>query len=524
MKKILLSLSIISLMGLQSCSREYLDVNENPNQAYNDQLTPRERLAAAETGIFATQAVTVNRFGNLMMNAWAGNTYYFASPFDDEFKFNLSSTFYDGIWDNYYRGIGNFQRIIDTPNAATAYPNHVAIARVLKTYYMQTIVDLYGNAPYTDAFKFQANVTPKYDSDKSIYKALLVDINTAINQLKLNSGTTLVANEDPILAGNLSGWLQVAYTVKLRLLVRMSKTTDAEMIALRDAELATMSTLSTANYITTDVTINPGYGTGSTAQQNPLYNAYGYLDLSSQDIKQNYRLIMASDHIIKDMSGQSARTSGVVDSRRGRMFYPNVWSAIYGNAPTTSGFFGIQQGSVKDYTRLEEDFAGLGQKNFVVSLATGSAQPGIFFSAAESKFLQSEAAVVFPSLSALSAQTRFNEGVAASFAYNGVAIGSYLTLIDSKPGVGWTASTDKVAAIQYQRWIALTNINPVETYFGYSKTGYPVTPLPLNNNSTRRPYRLIYPQSEYVANSANVPTMSKNDAFVINGFTPFWMK
>ena len=41
---------------------------------------------------------------------------------------------------------------------------------------------------------------------------------------------------------------------------------------------------------------------------------------------------------------------------------------------------------------------------------------------------------------------------------------------------------------------------------------------------TRKPYRLIYPVSEYVANSANVPNMVAADAFAINAFTPFWKR
>ena len=77
MKKISLKLYITAALGalvLTSCGRDYLDVNENPNSAYLDQLSPKELLPGAETQTYRTQAGLVNRFGNVMMNAWAGIT------------------------------------------------------------------------------------------------------------------------------------------------------------------------------------------------------------------------------------------------------------------------------------------------------------------------------------------------------------------------------------------------------------------------------------------------------------------
>ena len=76
----------------------------------------------------------------------------------------------------------------------------------------------------------------------------------------------------------------------------------------------------------------------------------------------------------------------------------------------------------------------------------------------------------------------------------------------------------------YQKWVALMGVNAIESYIDYTRTGYPVTPLSTVSIQPRKPYRLVYPTSEYVANTANVPNMTSNDAFAINAFTPFWKK
>lgn len=531
MKKIFLntSIALAAFLTFSSCSQDFLDVNHNPNEAYNNQLTPKERLAAAETTLYSTQAIIVNRFGNLMMNAWSGNVHYYASPFSDEFSMKADSNFYNEIWDNYYNGIANYQAIIDTKNASLDYPHHVAIAKIMKAYYMGYIVDLYNDAPYSEAFKGLSNPTPKYDKGADIYKNLVLELNDALVLLTKTpvAANVVAANQDPILAGVMTDWKKMALTVKLRLLVRQSKCTDNNVKTFVASELASMPT-NTAEYVTSDVKINPGYSNASTAQQNPFYRAYGLVDINTGDYSANYRLVFGSEHIIDNLMGRTTSTSGLVDSRVSKMFLENgVANYLVVPDPTTAGYYGVKQGAQKDPSRVEADYATLGSTMYYRGGSTGSAQNGYVLTAAESKLLQSEAGISFPTSGfASNAQARFNEGVAASFTFYGLSSASaaYLASADSKPNVGWTASADKLAAIQYQRWIALTSINPLETYIDYTKTGYPVTPMPLGSYKPTRPLRLMYPQSEYIANSANVPTMSLDDVFTLNQYSPFWLK
>ena len=75
-----------------------------------------------------------------------------------------------------------------------------------------------------------------------------------------------------------------------------------------------------------------------------------------------------------------------------------------------------------------------------------------------------------------------------------------------------------------QKWIALTGINPEQSYFDYTRTGYPVTPLPTISLNPVKPNRLLYPNSEYQSNNNNVPSMAAADVFAKNKFTPFWAR
>jgi len=528
MKKILIPiLGMTVLTFFNSCSNEFLDVNENVNQQYADQASPKDRLAAAEHEVYRTQASTMNRFGNLMMNAWAGNVYFFASPYGDEFKMRADSQFYDEIWDNLYLGVANYQAIIDNPNASK-YPHHVAIAKIMKAYYMQMIVDLYNDVPYSEAFKGQAIKNPRYDKGKDVYKGLMNELNQAlvlIGQTPANSTFALAANEDPIFkttSADMSNWRRMANTVKLKMLVRLSKCTDPEVISWRNTELQAMSALTSnvSNFITADVRIDPGYSASSSLQRNPFYQAYGRIDIDANDYNNNWRQTFASDYIVKSLTGQTTLTSGVTDGRIQRLF---VAKALSAPSTTVSAYKGQVQGALQENGATEGDFAMLGL--FMLYNSSSATTPGYVLTLSEVRFLQAEAAVVYPTTMLFNAQTLFNDGITQSFLTLGSTTAStYLAAIAAKPGVGWAATTNKIEAIQYQKWVALTHINPTETFISYNKTGYPQLPMPLGAFYSSRPNRLMYPQSEFISNSGNVPNPSIDDMYSINQYSPFWLK
>ncbi|PQA95558.1 hypothetical protein B0A69_04020 [Chryseobacterium shigense] len=542
MKKILIPiLGMTTLLFFNSCSDDFLDVNQNVNEAYTNQVSPKDRLSAAESIVFRTQGNTMNRFGNLMMNAWAGNIYYFASPYGDEFRMAADAQFYDNIWDNLYLGVSNLQSVIDAPGAEN-YPHHVAAAKVMKAYYMQMIVDLYNDAPYSEAFKGQSNKNPKYDKSKDIYKGLMAELNQALVLIDKTpaASNALVFTEDPIyqataVANNETQnvanwrifWKKMANTVKLKMLVRLSNCTDAEVTTWRNAELQAMTLLTanpTVNFIDKDVKINPGYVTSTPDQRNPFYGTFGRIDLDAQDIGQDFRITVASDHMIKTLKGETTETSGVVDNRISRLFKANGIGDDANNLVVNMK--GQVQGGTKEVGAVESDFATLGDF-MIYNSGAGATLPGLLLTASEVKFLQAEAAVVYPATMAFNAQTSFNDGITQSFVTFGstpAAAATYLAAIAAKPGMGWAATANKIQAIQYQKWIALTNINPTETYISYTKTGYPQLPMPIGSYYPSRPKRLMYPQSEYVSNSANVPNPSVNDMYNINAYSPFWLK
>lgn len=496
-------------LSLASCE---LDDNTAVNNPQVDLVTPDRYLSAAETTNYDVEVSDIFQLSNIWMNNWAGNNYYFASPMSAEYQMQVTSAFLPGsnFWNNSYLAMSRYANIYNNDKAGQ-YSHHAAIAKILMANSMQYIVDFYGDAPFSEAFQREANLTPKYDKGEDIYKNLVLMLNDAIETIDNSTPNVAVGSEDVILGGDMGAWKKVANTIKLRILLRQSKVTDTSIRSFVDSQL---QSLQGQQFVTTNIAINPGYGNANAAQQNPLINNYGYVNFDASAINTNgWRYIMISDHFATLLNGANTKTSGTIDTRRGLMYL-----AAGGTIK------GITQGSGQVPGATESSFSRLSWKFLNNQSATTNSEiNGYIMTAAESYLLQAEAAELYPAIFS-GAQANYTNAVSASFILLGGTAAqatTYLASLSAKP-YGWNGTDGHISAIQYQRMVALHFFKPQETYINYLKTGYPATPLALTATHPNKPWRLVYPGREYNTNSANVPVVNESDVFVKNNFTPFW--
>ena len=538
MKKLFLYSSIALAAFTTSC-RE-MDDNISPNNVLPEELSPRQMITAAENYVFSTQAGTLNSLSNVWTNTWAGNYYYYGNPLTLQYSLDISNTFSTGIWTSSYVAGANLQNIIDN---GSKLPMHSAIARILKAYTMQYVVDFYGDVPYSEAFKRQANLTPKYDNDTEIYKNLVLEINQAIADIDatlpvLNNDNKVTTAEDVIFQGDMEKWKKFAKNVKLRILLRQSKVTDATTRTFVDAQLSTLATANPADFFLTDVTIQPGYNNSNGSTSNPLFSNYGAVNYQGGSLNNSgWRLYKVSQFYANNVNGTTY--PGSTDLRGSTQFRR---LATNNNQQAATSVAGIKQGGAKPATGNEWSVSYLGWKfinnnaDLYAMLAAGDTEAGARIAKAgasmdgylaldaENRLLLAEAAVLYPAKFTYDAKALYTQAVQNSFTFYGLTTAqadTYLTGLDTK-AVGWTGASDKIKAIQYQRLVSLANIRQVETYVNYLKTGYPEIPLAEGAMYPNKPYRLIYPSSEYVGNSANVPNLVQSQAFSKNQYTPFW--
>ncbi|RYF20346.1 MAG: SusD/RagB family nutrient-binding outer membrane lipoprotein [Flavobacteriales bacterium] len=541
MNKIKNTILVLALsLGAVSCN-DYLDINENPNSAHIENVTPKFIFPGAAVSIHEAQtggAGSMMELGSTMTNSWATNSYSFTSGyFGREFTLNtVDGSFYSDIWSTIYLQCANFKLIEDYNYADHTQDNYVAMAKIMKAFYMQYIVDLYGDAPYSEAFMRSFNTTPKYDDDKNIYKALISDLDASIALID-NAGSTAIVpgTEDVIFSGAMAKWKNFATTIKLRMLLRMSNVTG-DMATYRDSKLADFNGSAVTDYNTGNVIVNPGYSSANDDKMNPFLVSYRVNSAGSNAAR--YSWITASEHMAIALNGNKvgsvtpfstlpsdAKFNGIVDPRSFRLFSSVTYQGVPQVKGTRQGALPGEPGAPLDLTTVSKFANGNFSGSASLSIASGNARGGMVMSLAETKFLLAEAALRYPAIFGGDAQanTYFNAGIDASVSWLGATVGTYKTTIATRTGLGWTGSfNDKIEAIMTQKWIGLTNVSPIESYIDYLRTGYPFTPMATSAAVANKPYRLMYPSTEFSANSANVPNITSQQLFVKNQYTPFW--
>ncbi|UUC45663.1 SusD/RagB family nutrient-binding outer membrane lipoprotein [Flavobacterium cerinum] len=476
--------SLVAALGLSSCDN-YLDINDSPNNPTYENVTPDLALSGAITQPYRSFSTQVNLLGNLFMNSWGGNVNSVTGIYTVEFDLNIDNSFYGRIWENLFLTSLGLTNIQNYPS--DSYDNHKAIAKVMKVFYFQYLVDLYGDMPYSQAHN-PLNTTPTYDNAQTIYRDLVAQLDAAVAMIdNAPAGTNAVGLEDPVFKGNMNNWKKLANTIKLRLLIRESGVAASQ--AYLNSEFQELIN-SGAQFITADAVVNPGYSNANNDRQNPFYNSYGY-QINETTPRSGYTSTIATKNAIESLNGVKY---GVFDNRLSRLF-----------KQVGSSWAGVIQG--QDGIQAPDNLANIGP-----GLVKNSAQDGYILTAAESYFLQAEAA--FRGYLPGTPKTLFETGIQKSFDLLGATNGSaYISSINSVNRLGWDGSTNKIEAIMTQKWIALMGINGIESWIEYTRTGFPLTDLAITATRPYKPYRLMYPNSEYTANGSNVPSQSQNDAF-----------
>lgn len=475
MKKYLNYFSILCLaLFIVSCSDDYLDVNTDTNSPTIAVLGPELVLPVAQ--YWSAEINHRNRYsntiGNLFMANWSQSDGF--SWYSDEFLYNITTSFYSIIWDRTYRNALKQYRVLQSYEGEQ-YANYSAIGKIMESYHFQILVDIYGDIPYSEAVLRGENPTPAYDDAQAIYADLIVQLSAAMALIDGATADALVpSNDDIAFNGDMDLWKKFANTIKLRILVRQSGV---------GALNSSFSELASVGFITDDVVVQPGYAVVEN-QQSPFWNAYG--KDSGGNVINNNQATCATPFVLDFLDSNND---------------PRI-DFIY-KEPAT-GHLGVPQG-ILDYDipvvdQFDPEFVSL----IGPGLLKSGTQDSVIFAAADSYFLQAEA--ILKGYLAGDAKAAYENGIEASFDYLG-ATGASDYYSQVLPSVGWDSSSNKLRAIITQKWVALNGIDAIQSWFDYSRTGFPLNlPVSLLASTPDRPVRLFYPSSEITANSANVPS------------------
>src|SRR5439155_14209318 len=104
----------------------------------------------------------------------------------------------------------------------------------------QVVTDLWGPAPYTDAFKPEIR-EPKYDTQQFIYTGIFANLDTAVSLFSTAStGTRKPTTNDLLFAGDMTRWNKLAHVLQARAHLRLAYASGEDKVARANKALAAL--------------------------------------------------------------------------------------------------------------------------------------------------------------------------------------------------------------------------------------------------------------------------------------------
>jgi hypothetical protein len=482
--------SLLLIVVFTSCSKDYFDINDNPNSPTEGSITPQLILPNVLHAT-AERMGTSYDYSAHWMGYWTRSgsfgpsnpleNYALTTDYEQEEWINLSNS---KSWYNILADVDLMEKKAEE-SGQTFY---LAAAKLLKSIGFMYLVDQYNNVPYSQAFNLGEYITPGYDKGQDIYNDLLAQLDQAATLLETASASANpgIETSDILFHGDALMWRKLINTQRLKLLIRQSQVFGG---TAPTAELAKIANDGSGFLMSEETaSVQPGY-TVDNLKQNPFWDTYKRA--YNGDLSDNFN--RANNYLLnKYRSNNDIRYTYVFSEAVTPLNGNTYWGYDFGLVDTDPNIPKAVNSS---------DVAGPG-------LAKSATQPQWLFTSVESMFLQAEA--IQRGWIAGDPQTAYNAAVTESFKWLGVTdaettAAAYLG--QASPIVSWNLATDKISLIVTQKYLALPGINNFEAWVDYRRLGVPAdVPISLSPSRSGRviPKRLLYPANEYSYNAANV--------------------
>lgn len=474
---------LLGCMVIAGC-KKLEDINHDPTKPTTTQ--PQYLLTGAEKSAMDVlySGLQNGRIGMPYAQYWTGNDKA------NDSRYLLDEGINTTLWNNLYSiSLHNLDQIIQinraTPIASST--NQIAIAQILKAWIFQILSDAYGNVPYSQAFKLQENnLRPAYDDAKTIYASLLDTL--AAQAAALNPAEGSFDAGDVIYNGNVAAWQKLAYSLMLRLAIRMA-----------DADPAGAKAVIEANY-TKAMTSN-----ADNAQFQYLGTAPNKFPYNESERPLSEFFVTAE--LVNYMQS-------VADPRLG----------IYARKAADSTYRGLAYGtSETNPNRLPpSEYSYPGKRIYAADMV------GILMTYPEVEFILAEAAA--RGMATGDAATHYQNGLKASMEYWGVtnadSVAAYLARVPYVAG-DWrnVIGSQKWLALYpqgFQGWFERTRLNFQQP--GGDSLFHAPADGSLDQNVTYVPYRITYLVSEQQQNKASYEAAASAIGGDTKGTKLWWNK
>ncbi|MBC7760183.1 MAG: SusD/RagB family nutrient-binding outer membrane lipoprotein [Phormidesmis sp. FL-bin-119] len=483
--------ALVLVATLSSCTKELAELNKNPNAF--ESVNPQFLFTKAQLGAIG-QNPGGNRF-NIMQQLQQEATYSEVTAPGDKY---FAEGNVRGNWAAFSGCLSQIQLIINEVKKDPASINKLAAARIWRVYINHQLTDLYGDIPYSEALKgLDGSYQPKYDLQVDIYKDMFKELEESA--ISFDASKTTFGTSDLFYDGNTIKWKKFAYSLMLRLGMRLTKIDPVLARTWVEKAIAGGPILDAA-----DLARAPYADGGLASNRNPFSEHMRILDYVDGQNPLNVQGSKISQRFINHLKGNSTTTK---DPRL------NVIAVLWVKQPA-GGYIAdtataLQKGMRNaQFNGYPADFETYSEPNPNTVMRYDA--PVLVITPAEVHFLLAEASI--RGWYSGNAATSYSNGVRAAMAqWSLYGAGGAITTdkvnayLVNNPFNSTGTFDDRLDQISTQKWV-LGYLDQIENFANWRRTGFPVlipTNYPGNLTGGRIPRRFIVPESEETLNRAN---------------------
>lgn len=503
----MLSLAVVTL-AMTSCEKSFDELEKDPNRAVN---APASLVLKGILNDMYDSGNSPGGFSGVTYAPWGREQRYnqfFCSNYDyyatNEYSWTTTSLNFFTLKD-----VVKMEAEAKRAGAADVNP-YAALGKFFRAYFYDNMTKRVGDVPLTDALKDLANLTPKYDAQKSVYVQILKWLDDANTDM-----TAIIAKGDNTLSGdfyfnnNLRQWQKVINAYRLRVLISLSRKENDPELGVKQ-KFAEMVGNPTKYPLLAGMSDNLQFVHNSTQNKYPRNQDNFGQNATRENMAKTYIDLLADRN----------------DPRVFVVAEPASAKLKAGLKPTDfAAFVGASSGEdLQDMATkaLRGEYSFQNRKRYYTSY---SPEPVFIIGYPEQMFNIAEG--ISRGWATGNAETFYNQGIVASMGFYGLKDGDNTVTFSRDGGIfNFDNYTVKVSISDYlaqplvkyagnnttglnqiltQKYIAFFQNSGLEAFYNQRRTGVPAFLTGVGTgNSARIPKRWLYPQNERTTNGDNL--------------------
>ncbi|MFN3530729.1 MAG: SusD/RagB family nutrient-binding outer membrane lipoprotein [Bacteroidia bacterium] len=192
---------------------DFKELNIDPNNLTGESVGLFNRLPAVQLDLMNILADrTVKRVSNTM-----GQVIYRQGPVGlNDYLYTPGDASNIVLWERLYTRAMNGAFQLSAKASSENAPHYAGIGRVLLAVGLGTATSIWGDVPYSQAFRPSEFTDPVFDPQEQVYAAIQDLLDQAITDFDQASGARAPAADDLFFGGDISRWRKTAHALKAR--------------------------------------------------------------------------------------------------------------------------------------------------------------------------------------------------------------------------------------------------------------------------------------------------------------------